>query len=170
MTVDAPLLAVVASLQRRHGEAYASEAGLRKMIAENTAHMPGVDTVPCALERLERRGILKQIWLQPSDKRTGRAADILPTGERVVFGTRLLFLAKSRGQRRAFRAHARRRAEENRRAFRSLVQARATIAQAVAPTTLDADAWEARRQAQLAAARAFVAEGLDHAPPKRDPD
>jgi|HubBroStandDraft_3_1064219.scaffolds.fasta_scaffold00119_2 hypothetical protein len=171
MTVDASLLAVVASLQRRHGEAYASEAGLRKMVAENVGHMPGVDTIPCALERLERRGILKQVWLQPSDKRTGRKADILPTGERVVFGTRLIFLARSRGQRRAFRAHARARANENKRAFLSLVSARAAVASTVASAEpLSEAAWEARRRAQLEAARAFVAAGLDAPPSSKPPD
>lgn len=171
MTVEAALLRVLASLQRRYGEAWASEAGLRQMIAEDTGHMPGVDTIPCALERLERRGILKQVWLEPSNKRTGRAADVLPNGQRVVFGTRLIFLAKSRGQRRAFRAHARRRAQDNKRAFLSLVQARTTVANAVASAApMSADAWEARRQAQLEAARAFVAQGLDAPPSTKPPD
>ena len=49
MMVDAPLLNVVASLQKRYGEAFASEAGLRQMIAQDTGHMPGVDTIPRAL-------------------------------------------------------------------------------------------------------------------------
>ena len=171
MTVDAPLLKVVASLQRRYGEAFASEAGLRQMIGNDTGHMPGVGTLVDALERLQRRGILKQVWLEPANGRTGRPADVLPTGERVVFGTRLIFLAQSRGQKRAFRAHARSRAQQNKRRFLTLVQARAEVAQAVdSAAPLSEAAWEARRQAQLEAARAFVAAGLDDAPPKPPPD
>jgi hypothetical protein len=171
MSVEAPLLQVIASLQRRHGEAYASEAGLRQMIGDDTGHMPGVRSLTCALERLARRGLVKQVWLEPSNRRTGRPADVLPTGERVIFGTRLLFLAQSRGQRRAFRAHAAARRRENRRAFLSLVQARTTIAHAVdqaAPLT--AETWEARRRAQLAAAAAWMDQGLDALPPKPPPD
>ena len=166
------MLKVIASLQRRYGEAYASEAGLRKMIADDTGHMPGVRTLTCALERLERQGVLKQVWLQPGDKRTGRPKDRLPTGELVKWGTRAIYIARCRRERFAFRSHARLRREENQRRFLSLTQARTAIAQAVASVTpaLSADAWEARRQAQLAAARAFVAEGLDVAPPKPPPD
>jgi hypothetical protein len=179
MRVDVPLIAGLASLQKRYGEAWASEAGLRKIVAENTrcpdapkGFMPGVDTIACALERLERQGVCKQVWLQPANKRTGQRADVLPTGEKVIYGTRLVYLPRNRGQRRAFAAHAARRAEENRRAVQTLVQARTEAVACVTPSLSD-DAMEARRQSQLAwlrEAMAREAQGLDPIPPKSDPD
>src|SRR5271166_242797 len=79
-TVDAPLLRVLASLQRQYGEAFASESGLRAMIWQDTGHMPGVDTIPTALERLERQGLLQQQWL--------KAGGIKPDGGVCSKGTR----------------------------------------------------------------------------------
>lgn len=99
--VDRPLLNVLASLQRRYGESFASEAGLRRMIAQDVKHMPGVDTIRRALERLEAQGILAQEWLTPGG--------IMPDGSPCTFGTRLVRLAINRRERFAFRARARRR-------------------------------------------------------------
>lgn len=98
--VDRPLLRVVASLQAKHGLSWASEAALRGMIFDDCGHMPGVDTLPCAIERLQDRGILVQFWLQPGG--------LLPNGEQCTRGTRLLFIPQCRRGRRALAAKSRR--------------------------------------------------------------
>src|ERR1700682_3720959 len=82
--VDRPLLDLLARLQKRYGEAWASEDGLRRMICEDVGHMPGVDTIACAPERLERQGAVRQFWLKPGG--------IKPDGSPCTFGTRLVHL------------------------------------------------------------------------------
>lgn len=165
MMVDAPLLNVVASLQKRYGEAFASEAGLRQMIAQDTGHMPGVDTIPCALERLERQGLVRQVWLKPGG--------IKPDGSPCTYGTRLIFLPRCRTERQALQARARRQGETRRvnvRELANLRQAKDKIAKLFTPAARPGDL-EERRQAALAQARALIAAGFDDPrPPKNDPD
>jgi len=92
MTVDRALLNLIASLQRKNGQAFASEAGLRHMIREDVRHMPGVGTIPAALKRLEEQGVIAQEWLC--------AGQILPDGQVCTHGTRLVWLPMdSRSQR-----------------------------------------------------------------------
>jgi hypothetical protein len=126
--VDGPLLHVLSSLVKKHGEAFASEAGLRRMICEDSGHMPGVDTIPCALERLEATGILTQRWLKPGG--------LLPDGSPCTFGTRLVVLPQCRQAKRGLVSRARREGvtqRPDRRALGSLTQARASIAAAFKP-------------------------------------
>jgi len=129
MMVDRYLLDVIASLQRKHGEAFASEAGLRRMICEDSGHMPGVDTVPCALERLADLGLLTQQWLKPGG--------LLPDGSPCTYGTRLVVIPKCRQQRRGLWSRARRRegitGRVDARQLATLEQARKTIAKTLAP-------------------------------------
>lgn len=134
MTVDRWLLALVGRLQARHGEAWASEAGLRFMIAQDTqretgdAHMPGLDTVRRALERLERRGLVLQTWLLPGG--------VLPDKSTCTHGTRLLTIPRLWRDRRVVRTRNRREGITNRvdgRALHTLEQARAAIAAKVTP-------------------------------------
>lgn len=130
-TVDRPLLALLASLQRAHGEAFASEASLRRMVYEDTGHMPGLDTVRRALRRLETQGLLDQWWLLPGG--------ILPDGSECTSGTRLVFVPQCRRDRRVLQSRARTRGREgvtNRiqpRMLASLTQARAAIAKSLEP-------------------------------------
>jgi hypothetical protein len=152
-TVDAPLLKVIASLQKKHGEAFASESGLRRMIAEDTGHCPGVDTVRRALERLERYGIVRQVWLKPGG--------VLPFGQVCTHGTRLVYLPQCRIERRALVARRRRDGETrrvDRRALETLAAARALIGESVPRAAPAAADFERRRRVQLAAADAWNAQ------------
>jgi hypothetical protein len=165
--VDRPLLNVIANLQKKHGEAFASEAGLRRMICEDTGHMPGVDTVPTALERLEGAGILVQRWLKPGG--------LLPDGSPCTFGTRIVFLPQCRLHKRAIAARNRRETvsgRPDRRALASLRQARASIAAALTPPPAPAPIDYAQRKAE-AMARARELEALwarEHKPPDKPPE
>jgi hypothetical protein len=166
--VTGPLLNVLGSLQKRHGEAFASEGGLRKMICEDTGHMPGVDTVATALERLEAEGLIAQEWLM--------AGGIKPDGSQCGRGTRLIRLAANRRERFAFAARARSR---NRRegitrridhhALRTLTQARASITSQVAPPPNPQQDFERARNEALAMA-AELAEQWSRERPKKPPD
>jgi hypothetical protein len=100
-SVEPSLLRLLENLQKNHGRAFVSEAGLRRMIAEDTKHMPGVDTVPTALERFEHRGLIAQEWLL--------AGGIMPDGDQCKKGTRLIVVARNRHQRFVFRARAKHR-------------------------------------------------------------
>jgi hypothetical protein len=164
--VDRPLLDVLASLQKRYGEAFASEAGLRRMICEDVGHMPGVDTVPTALERLERQGVLVQQWLKPGG--------VKPDGSPCTFGTRLIALPKCRQQRRGMLARANRRegvtGRIDARALRSLDQARRAIGKELAPVPAPAaDALERRRESELARLRALEQAWADEPEPDKPP-
>jgi hypothetical protein len=90
-TVDASLLRILGHLQARYGEAFATEAGLRKMFCEDEGHMPGVDTVPKALRRLEAQGLLEQRHLV--------RGGILPDGQVCSAGARLIVLHQLRDRR-----------------------------------------------------------------------
>lgn len=132
-TVDAHLLRVIGNLQKRWGEAFASEAGLRFALYQDTGHMPGVDTIPCALERLERQGVLEQRWLKPGG--------ILPDGSVCTYGTRLVALPQGRRARRALGVRAaknRREGVTNRYGARlsmHLAQAKETLCRPAPPDT-----------------------------------
>jgi hypothetical protein len=165
-TVDAPLLRVLANLQRRHGECFASEAGLRRMICEDVGHMPGVDTVPCALERLEAQGLLEQRWLKPGG--------ILPDGSVCTHGTRLVIVPRCRIHRRGLAARARRDGTTNRvqeRMLQTLEQARASAMKPPPPADDRARALERKRAEDLARlAQLADAWALEDAAKGRPPD
>lgn len=164
-TVDAPLLKVLCSLQKKHGEAFASEAGLRFMIAQDTGHMPGLDTVRRALDRLEAQGLLAQVHLLPGGVR--------PDGAVCTYGTRLVAVPQCRRERRGLRARAR--APEtrrvNRRALFELGAARAQVAKAITPAPAASSGvdFERRRRAQLEALAALERDGFP-SPEPRPPD
>ncbi len=168
-TVDGPLLRLLSNLARKHGAAFASEAGLRHMLAEDTGHMAGVDTIPCALERLERQGILEADWLKPGG--------ILPGGETCTYGTRQIVLPQCRRDRRGFAVRARERNRRdgvtgrvNRHALLSIGEARAKAAKALPPLPSAAVDFERRRRAQLEAIAELERQGFDDKPPERPPD
>jgi hypothetical protein len=163
--VDRPLLAVIGNLQKRHGEAFASEAGLRRMICEDTGHMPGVDTIPSALERLEATGILVQRWLKPGG--------LLPDGSPCTFGTRIVFLPQCRRHKRALFHRNRREGvtgRPDRRALDSLRQARASIAAALTPPAAPTVDYEQRKRDAIAAARELERSWLRARDPDKPPD
>jgi len=95
------LLRLVKSLQRKHGTCYAAEPGLRKMIREDTGHMPGLDTVRVALRRMQERGLIWQVHCP--------AGGIMPDGvSDAHHGTRLIVTIRSKRDLDAFRAATKR--------------------------------------------------------------
>lgn len=147
-TVDSALLRIVGNLQRRHGEAWASEAGLRQMICEDTGRMPGLDTIRRALSRLGRQGVLEQVWLRPGG--------VLPDGSVCTHGTRLILLPQCRRARLGL-AHKARREGETRRVQRRMVAtlagARASAFKPMAPPAASAERaadLDAKRRADTA--------------------
>jgi hypothetical protein len=163
--VDGPLLKVLASLQRRYGESFASEAGLREMVCGDTGHMPGVDTIPCALERLEEQGVLAQEWLTPGG--------IMPDGAPCTYGTRLVRLAVNRRERFAFRrrARARNRREgvSHRVVRRELGDAQHVIRGAIAPPPEARQVAADRKRETDLARLAELAESWGKTPTKEKP-
>ena len=154
-TVDRPLLNLLTRLQERWGTAYASEGGLRTMMADDTGHVPGVTTVAKALRRLGAQGLVVQVWL--------RAGQIMPDGAVATHGTRLVYVPKTRRQRRGaiafYRSHDRRAGYETRHTgfrARELVERIATPLPQKNGQPRDAHADERARQ--LAAARAWIAD------------
>ena len=129
-SVTAPLLRLLQRLQRGRGEAWASESGLRQMICEDTGHMPGVGTIPAALDRMQSRGLLEQVWIL--------AGSILPTGETAHHGTRGIHVATNRGERQAIRAKNKRRPFRERRVLKSIELAQDAIWQVTTPRGRDA--------------------------------
>lgn len=164
--VDTPLLKVIGNLQKKHGQAFASEAGLRRMIAQDTGHMPGVDTIPTALERLERTGILEQQYLAPGG--------LLPDGSPCTYGTRLVWLPQSRVQRRGLLARNRRErvtGRPNRRALQSLASARSAVLKTMTPPQAPREEpLERRRQAELARLAELEASWARKPDPDKPPD
>lgn len=167
-TVEGALLHVLGNLQRRYGEAFASEAGLRRMICEDTAHMPGLDTVRRALDRLEDQGVVEQRWLLPGG--------IMPDGRVCTHGTRLVVLPQCRRHRRALHTHARREGHTNRvevRRLRTLDQARASVLRPTPPAVDERAALDRKRREaveQLAAlARAWAVDDGKPRPPPDEP-
>jgi hypothetical protein len=124
-TVDAPLLRLLQNLQARHGWAHVTEAGLRKMLAEDTGLRAGEDTVRQALDRIAAQGTLHQVWLVKGG--------VMPGGEVTYAGVRLVRVAMSRAERTSFAARARGRREMatgrvNHRQLFALMTAQKTLA------------------------------------------
>lgn len=99
LMVDRWLLSLLTSLQKKHGEAFASERWLRWMIFQDSGHMPGVGTIPAAIARLELAGLVVQQLLAPGG--------IKPDGSPCTHGTRLLWVPQTRSHKSAARARAR---------------------------------------------------------------
>ena len=99
MRVDAPLTKVIRSTQRRWGYAALSEAMIRAMILQDTGHVPGVNTIPKALRRLELDGQLECRWVEANGRH--------PNGGQVDFGILRIRLAKNTQDRRAIAGRAR---------------------------------------------------------------
>jgi hypothetical protein len=91
--VDRALLRLTQNLQKRYGRGWASEGGLRRMIAQDTGHMPGVTTIAKALVRLARHGLVVQVHLV--------GGQVLPDGELCTHGTRLIWIPRTQRQRQA---------------------------------------------------------------------
>ena len=153
--VERPLLDLLTRLQQRYGSAYASEGGLRTMIARDTGHMPGVTTVAKALRRLAKQGLIVHVWLH--------AGEIKPDGQQCTHGTRRVWVPKTRRQRlaaRAFNAKQDRRAGyETRltgrqaRELHSLLTVGKPAPALERPAPTGGDPFAAERARQLAAAR-----------------
>jgi len=146
-TVDASILRILGHLVRRYGESWVSEAGLRRMICEDTGRLPGLDTVRRALGRLEEQGVLEQRHLL--------AGGILPDGSVCTHGTRLIGLPQCRRARRGLVARSRRETEIRRVQRRKLVALERARAEAFRPapladTATRARALEDKRSADLA--------------------
>jgi len=167
MTVDRALLELVWRLAKKHGEAFVAESSLRRMYCEDTGHMPGVDTVPSALERFERQGLIAQDWLL--------RGGILPDGQPCKHGMRLIVPAKNRHERLAFIKRAtyrNRRAGVTRKVSRpalEAVDARGGIAAAVAPLPDVRAQHEAAKRAKLDKVAELVAAGFFDAPAPKAP-
>lgn len=86
--VDTALLRALCKMQRKHGIAWFSEAGIRKWLCEDTGHMPGVGTIPKALDRLEADGILRRDWCT--------RGSIKPDGEKACEGCMLVMVPQAR--------------------------------------------------------------------------
>lgn len=162
-TVDRPLLALLGRLQQRYGHAFASEGGLRRMIAQDCGHCPGVTTVQKALRRLGAQGLVVQVWL--------RAGQILPDGAVCTHGTRLVYLPKNRRQTRAAqhfnRLQNRREGYETRHTAHTARELVAKIAAPPAPPERPMeDPFAGERARQLAALREWAAA---HEPPEKPP-
>ena len=93
--VDAPLLKLLSNLQQGYGRSWASEGGIRKMVCEDTGHMPGTTTIAKALARLAVQGLVVHVHLVPGQ--------ILPDGAVCTHGTRLVWVPKTDRQRSAAR-------------------------------------------------------------------
>lgn len=104
-TVDTALLRLVCRLQEKWGRAFVSERSLRAMVYEDVQLMAGVSTIPKALVRLGKQGLVVQVWLI--------AGQMLPDGSTCTHGARLLWCPQNGRQRATARKHN---ARQNRRA------------------------------------------------------
>jgi Fe2+ or Zn2+ uptake regulation protein len=162
MTIDRHLLNLIGRLQHRWGHAFASEAGLRWMIFEDTGKMPGLDTVRRALKRLEVRGLIVQLWLY--------RGGIMPDGGVCTAGTRCIALrVAGKGRYEPRNRNQGVSGRVNHRALHSLTQARKAIAKELAPGPRELTPQEkfdrARRDAQ-----ARLAELAKASPDDKPPD
>jgi len=116
MSVDRDLLEISGNLQRKYGEAWASEAGWRTMIAQDVrcpqcgishpaGHMPGPSTIPKAIRRLAKHGLVLY--------RSLRKGDVMPDGSVCRKGTMLVYVPQGRHEKRALRSLAEHRAERD---------------------------------------------------------
>jgi hypothetical protein len=94
MTVDVALLRLCTNLQKKYPlGGFASERQHRKMLCEDTGHMPGKDTIPMALKRLAAQGLVVHMWLVKGQ--------IGPDGAPLKYGTRIVYVPKTDRQRRS---------------------------------------------------------------------
>lgn len=172
-TTDAALLRLVGRLQVRHGQAFTSERVLRVMLHEDTGLMPGVSTIPKAIDRLRDQGLIVQEWLY--------AGQILPDGSMASHGARLLWCPQNRRQRfsaRAYNAKQDRRVGVKNRCVPAssagAIVAQVAAGKALPPTQgktaaereeLEAKAFESRRAESLRRARELAAQWADDKPP-----
>lgn len=169
-TVDRWLLDLLVRLQKKFGRAWASEAGLRFMIAQDTGHMPGVGTIPSALLRLAAQGLLVQVWLY--------AGQVKPDGGTCDYGTRLIRVTKTEKERSAarrfFAEHKRTEGVKNRLTGHDAGMLVARLGAAARPSMPPAppeDSYRARAAKQLADLAELEARwAREGSPPKgRDP-
>jgi hypothetical protein len=143
--VDNWLLDTAASLQRKHGEAWASEAGWRKMIGEDSGHMAGPSTVPKAVRRLAKHGLVLY--------RNLRKGDVMPDGSLCRKGTMLVYVPQNRHEKRALRTLAEHRAERDpyrvvphaAKSFKDTKKKIATVYELPREESMDRKVSEARR-------------------------
>lgn len=173
MTVDRSLLNVITSLQRRHGRCFASEGGLRTAITQDTGHQPRPTTIPKALVRLGKQGLVVQRWLLPGE--------ILPDGNVCTHGTRLTWVPKTDPQRVAAKRFNAERGDRKLRTRLTGYNANILFAKIGAaerptmPTGAHAelspiDANRQRRAEAIARLRALKAQGFFDTPPKKPPE
>lgn len=161
-SVDESMLRILCRLQQAHGWSYATEAGLRKMVCEDTGHMPGMDTIRRALDRLAAQGLLHQVWLLKGG--------LMPSGAVSTAGVRLIRVALSRAERQSFHCRARGKREKTtgrvqHRALFELMTSKAKVAPPPAPPDA-AHVFEQRRREALAAAHELARRFADEdAPP-----
>lgn len=98
-TVDGPMLHALGRMVELYGRdrVFPSEGALRRWIAEDTGHMPGVTTVQKSLQRAREQGLVITHWIH--------RGQILPTGEVATHGTRQYWLPQDRRERRAAKAY-----------------------------------------------------------------
>ena len=97
--VDRPLLRLVRNLQKMQGGyALVSDRSLRAMIHEDTGHLPGVDTLRKAMQRLEPLGYI--------ERRQVRRGCTRPDGQLAEVGSMCLRVPLNAGQKRAIASAA----------------------------------------------------------------
>jgi hypothetical protein len=170
--VDRALLRLTQNLQRRYGQGWASEGGLRRMICQDTGHCPGVTTIAKALVRLARYGIVVQVHLV--------GGQILPDGELCTHGTRLVWIPRTARQRQAAKRFNKELAAAGERRYRTRMSMRdvreltAKIGAAERPSMPPAPAMDPRARAreQIERARREHPELWDEGskPPDKPPD
>jgi hypothetical protein len=153
-------------LQRRHGVAWFAEAGARKMLCEDVGHMPGVGTIPAALARLERQGIVTRDWCT--------RGSVMPDGSVAAEGCVLVVVPQARIAPRVAQAMASRTRQErivrgriHPQRIHELRQRMGAIAPRLANPGDRAASLERKREEDLARARELAAkwEREDRGPP-----
>lgn len=168
--VDRALLRLTQNLQKRYGRGWASEGGLRRMICQDTGHMPGISTVAKALVRLSREGLVVQVHLV--------GGQVLPDGELVTHGTRLVWIPRTARQRHAAKQFNKDLARSGQRYYRTRTtgfdvrQLAAKLGAAERPSMPPAIARDPRdiAQEQIERARREHPELWDVKPPDKPPD
>jgi len=163
-TCDYHLARLVQNLQRRHGVACVTEAGLRMLFYEDTGTMPGVGTLTAALDRFAALGHCYQEWLVKGG--------VLPNGDVAVAGMRQIRWAVNRGERQAFLGRWRKGRQKtyglrvNHRAVLELFSSKREVKRAPAADMAQSE-FERRRDEQLAALEELAAEldELTYPPP-----
>jgi hypothetical protein len=169
--VGRALLRIVGNLQKRHGKSFASEGGLRRMVCEDTGHMPGVTTIAKALVRLAGEGVLVQVHQR------GGHGEVLPDGESCDHGTRLVWIPRTQRQRHAVKkfnqAQPKGRVYSTRRSARDVRELTAKLGAAERPSMpTPAPDLRARAREQIERARREHPELFEPVtkPPDKPPD